>query len=309
MRAAACATSRGIPSSQHVRRSAGHHVGHVLTGDGEHVVETGRPERLSELGSEPLLLAEHDPLDERSPLTRKSRCDRAGEVLADPVGDAREPAASSDHPVATRAHDRVNALAAEIGGLVVGGSRLALPRRDHLGDHVENRTLRRCAHRRGKLELCRLVERPVVVPAHPHQDACRERAPPRGRRHLDARKRRASDLAHERAAVDVVEADAAPPPASREKRTRERDQSPALAEDRDAAERAGSGQDGDARYPDRKRERKPGTRRGCQHVRRRNEPPAAHGVTSSRSCSRRAGPMPGTASSSSTDVNGPCSSR
>ena len=34
-----------------------------------------------------------------------------------------------------------------------------------------------------------------------------------------------------------------------------------------------------------------------------------HGVTRSRSCSIRVGPMPGTASRSSTDLNGPCSAR
>ena len=59
--------------------------------------------------------------------------------------------------------------------------------------------------------------------------------------------------------------------------------------------------------PDREREpdaRRTDEERGPVEL---DDPP--HGVTSSRSCSIRVGPMPGTASRSSTEANGPCSVR
>ena len=75
----------------------------------------------------------------------------------------------------------------------------------------------------------------------------------------------------------------------------------------DCSQRNRSGHRHRNRGPDREREpdaSRTDEERGPVEL---DDPP--HGVTSSRSCSIRVGPMPGTASRSSTEANGPCSVR
>src|SRR5581483_11248063 len=104
---------------------------------------------------------------------------------------------------------------------------------------------------------------------------------------------RPADLGAERAAVERVEAGAPPPPP-------------------DGGE-AGGGEDephgrGGARGRA-GRERKPEAEAGRGEGGRRDGPAEAHGTTSPRRFSIRAGPIPGIASSSSTERKGPCAWR
>ncbi len=83
-----------------------------------------------------------------------------------------------------------------------------------------------------------------------------------------------------------------------------------LGHEREHGDR-GNGEPGDehARATKRVGEREPTDERACEQVRTPQQEHARHGATSSESCSSRAGPMPGIASSSRTEVNAPCFSR
>ena len=67
--------------------------------------------------------------------------------------------------------------------------------------------------------------------------------------------------------------------------------------------------DEDTRDANRVRKREPADERSCEHVRPPVHEHTRHGATSSVSCSSRAGPIPGIASSSRTELNAPCFSR
>ena len=120
-------------------------------------------------------------------------------------------------------------------------------------------------------------------------------------RHDDPRARSRPGLRCKRAAVERVEAHASPPPAN--ERQRERNEETALE-----GNGRGSAEQHRRPRPSRIRACETQTQRTDERV-RRVAAEERHGATSPLSCSRRAGPMPGTASSSSTDEKPPCCCR
>ncbi len=199
----------------------------------------------------------------------------------------------------------------EPASLVEAG--LGPSRGDRARPELEHRTLRRCAARR-QLEQDTLPERdPVeatdVEPGHaPRTEIVRQRpvtttCAAAGR----------PICADEDAAIELVQAKPAPPEPGGGERE------PDEGEPRRRSEAEGGGGRGNRRdcsgQPrDREpvREREPDCRAPSARPRPASLdglPDADHGVTRSRSCSTRAGPIPGIASRSSTERKGPCAWR
>ena len=131
-----------------------------------------------------------------------------------------------------------------------------------------------------------------------------------------------ADVTGEHARVESVEAGAPPPPAGQEQSQRQSGHAPARIGDRHGHDHGNDGEHGctsgnpagvGGRQPEARAAREDigvaqeqaptrsvETRAGFRH---------AHGTTSPRSCSIRAGPIPGTSSSSSTERKAPCSAR
>src|SRR5262249_52051429 len=120
----------------------------------------------------------------------------------------------------------------------------------------------------------------------------------------DRRAPGATDERAQRAAVERVETGASPPPA--ECRGEHRDSGePALrAREGECGDEPERGENGQTAHPLEIRRSEPEAERGDADVRRSDT--IGHGTTRPRRFSIRAGPMPGIASSSSTEVNGPC---
>ena len=91
---------------------------HVLSGNREQVIEARGAEAVAQLLRERLLVAEDDAFDHAAALAVKAGRDRRREPRAQPVGDAREPAAVADQPPAIRAQDDMHAVAREPGAFV-----------------------------------------------------------------------------------------------------------------------------------------------------------------------------------------------
>src|SRR5581483_8405725 len=120
---------------------------------------------------------------------------------------------------------------------------------------------------------------------------------------------RPADLGAERAAVERVEAGAPPPPPDGGEAGGGEDEPHGRggARGRAGRERKPEAEAGRADPPEVGRG-KPGAERRGEEV-RRDGPAEAHGTTSPRRFSIRAGPIPGIASSSSTERKGPCAWR
>ena len=157
-----------------------------------------------------------------------------------------------------------------------------------------------------QLELCRLVDRATVERSHLTLRAQIELAFDRRRRDHDAHAAGMADLGGEWAPVERVETVARPPPAGKHEHQRERADADdrRIDEDRDDAGKRGEHEHerDPVQAPD-VREREPGCQRPGQDVSGCGPEPQA--ITSPRRLSIRAGPMPGIASRSSTDLNGP----
>ncbi len=113
------------------------------------------------------------------------------------------------------------------------------------------------------------------------------------------------DLGGERATVEGIEPRAAPHQPGERKRGRQHGEAVLAGGARDGHEQPGRDRprhDRDARQV---RAGQPGAERREEHVRPGAGGNRAHGATRSRSVSSRAGPMPGIASRSSTDVKAP----
>ena len=221
-----------------------------------------------------------------------------------PVGDSAEPASFAHDAPRVRPQHGVDAVAEEPGTLVEAVRGPA--RGAELTEDREPRALRRRPPKR-KLEQHRLVRTRAPPPndERPHPEL--ERSLARGLLDLDDRPLCRAHEGSESAAVDHRETHAPPrPPAERE-----RDRNGCNRDSR-VARRRGDGdehrggergrQDGDAE----------GRRRGQAHAERAAEGVAgtdAHGITNPFSWAMRPGPMPGTASSSSTEWNAPCACR
>ena len=173
----------------------------------------------------------------------------------------------------------------------------------HDDERVEDGALRRGAAE-VELELCRLVDRATVERSHVALRAEIELAFDRRRRDHDAHAAGMADLGGEWASVERVETGARPPPAGEPEQQRERADADdrRVDEDRDEAGERGEHERDPVEAPD-VREREPGRQRPGQDV--SGCGPESQAITSPRRLSIRAGPMPGIASRSSTDLNGP----
>ena len=154
---------------------------------------------------------------------------------------------------------------------------------------------------RRQLEQDTLPERDPVEATYESRDTHRERRSSGSARDDDLRRRRTPDLLGEEAAIELVQAKPAPPePGGRQRK-------PDEGEPRRRSEAEGGGGCGNRRdcSGHRRRYREP-VRKGEPDCKRRQRdcgpasldrlPDADHGVTRSRSCSTRAGPIPGIAS-------------
>ena len=258
----------------------------VAAADREQVVEPGRPEALPEPVREPSVLAEHDACQDRAPFSREPGCRGAREPRVQAVGDAA--AEADDAPRGDAQHD-VDAVAAEPGPLERGG-------RAHRDERAQLGSLRR-RPRPGKLQEHGLVDRLAPPAADDRAHAHLPAASPRRLGHLHEHPPRRPGVGHEHAAVERLQALASPPPARDHERARECE--PRLRE-REQHEHRCAGERG----ADRGRGGEPDHERTAEQI-----GAADQGTTSPFSCASRPAPMPGTASSSSTEWNAPCACR
>jgi hypothetical protein len=115
-----------------------------------------------------LLVAQHDALDDPSPLSVQSRGDRSPQPATQPVGDAAEPAPMAYDPPPVSVEDYMDAVAPEPGAFVEAV--LCRPRTPYRHDRLEHGALRRRPARR-KLEQDGLAEREPSEAAHLRRDA------------------------------------------------------------------------------------------------------------------------------------------
>src|SRR5205085_2024899 len=218
--------------------------------------------------------------------------------------------APADEPPAVAAQHDVDALAAKPPPLVEPVRRPA--RRHELAEDLESPALWRRALGR-QLEEDGLVdcELPEAGDAGRHPKL--EPSSPRRPRHGDEAPLGPPDSRREDAAVERLEADASPPCAGDDDRRSDKRGGTLRRNERCDCE--------EGREPRKARPGRPDEERGGEADRRgrgdalrrkprgrraRHDSHAPHGATKSRSSSRRAGPIPGTASSSSTELKAPC---
>ena len=103
-------------------------------------VEAARPEVVAERSLDPVLLAEHDPGQDRAPLSRRPAGERLLDVRVQPVGDATDPAPPADEARVVAAQHDVDALPRQPRTLVEAG--LGPARRDRLRAQLEDGALR-----------------------------------------------------------------------------------------------------------------------------------------------------------------------
>ena len=197
--------------------------------------------------------------------------------------------------------DDVDAVPPEPGPLVETVTGTA--RKLRLRAYLENTALRGSSAER-QLQLSRLVDREQAEPPDAHGHLQVEPSPTRRRRHDNECCLGASNLREQGTVIETVEADTPPTPARQRQQAGDRPDGPPGA--RGQADRDCACERDEHRQADYVRQRDPETERGEQRVRRRAKWSRDHGATRSLSWSSRAGPIPGTASSSSTEVNAPC---
>src|SRR5204863_4882358 len=118
----------------------------VLPRHGQGVVEARARKALPQLLGGPLLVAEHDALDQAPPFAVEAGSNRAGQGAAKPVGDSAETAAMADELPPVGAQDDMDAVAPQPGALVKPVFRRLWP--PDSGDGLEQATLRRRAAER-----------------------------------------------------------------------------------------------------------------------------------------------------------------
>jgi hypothetical protein len=95
-------------------KRAGDDVGDVLPGHGEEVVETRRPEAVSEPLLDPLVLPQDDPRDDGTPLSGHPGRKPSGNEGAEGVGEAPDAPSAPDHAVGVSRQDDMYALPAQV---------------------------------------------------------------------------------------------------------------------------------------------------------------------------------------------------
>ncbi len=270
------------------------------------MVETGRAERVADVVVQPLVLAEHDAREHGATLTVDA-VQATNERTAKPVGEPADPTARADDAPLVRAQQDVHAAPAQEPALVevLAGLRLC-----ELAEELELGALRRCPAGR-QLQLHRLGHHPATEAQHPRSDAHLVLRATCGAGHDGQRIASRSHVAEEDAPIERVESHAPPPPARESERHREQGEPRVqVGHCREPGERS-DGERGDehTRAAYRVGEREAADERSREQMRPPVHEHVRHGATSSDSCASRAGPIPGIASSSRTELNAPCFSR
>src|SRR6266536_3900237 len=218
-----------------------------------------------------------------------------------PVAEPAEAVTVPDEPPAVSGQHDVDPAPPEPGLLVESVTGAAGKLR--LRAHLQYTTLRRSSAER-QLELRRLVEGEPSESTNTDRHLQIEPPSPRRGGHDDERPLCAAHFAPQRAAIDAVEPSAAPPPAGQRQNACDRSDCPPRA--RGEADRHHGRERNERRQANEIREPDSHAEGSEQRMRRRTEGRRNHGATRSLSWSSRAGPIPGTASSASTDVKAPC---
>ena len=250
----------------------------VLSRDREQMGQPARLERVSQRPVDPVVLAEHDPGQDRAALPRRATGERRSTCAcsrsATPPIPPRRPTTRGSSPRSTtwmpcRASHRAFVEAG------LGPSRLDRPR-----TQLEHGSLRRRPLGR-QLEQHALAQTRLAEAHDLRRGAQRERRPAHGAGHDDTRAARASPTwPRERAPVERVDAQRAPPePDERERRAGERDTLRASRRHQRAA-----GEDADRREEQRGRQRQPHGERSSPRRPLRRAAPAS---SLARGASRR----------------------
>ena len=280
----------------------------VLPRDGEQVVETGGAEVVLHVVRQPLVLAEHDAENDAAADAGRAAPDGELDPVAKAIADAGNPAASADLPPARRLQDDVDALAREPAALVEAVLRAArLLDRGRVASRIAPRGGERPT---GSTRSTRSLYLRATERARHRDDARRPRRRARRGDRDELGDARFAEVGREDALAERIHPQRSPrqpESASATPTATRRAPPPSISARHDCSQRDRAGHRHRNRGPDREREpdaRRADEERGPVEL---DDPP--HGVTSSRSCSIRVGPMPGTASRSSTEANGPCSVR
>jgi hypothetical protein len=270
------------------------------------VVETGCAERVAHVVAQRFVLAEHDAGEHGSPLTFDAD-EASNKSTAEPVGDTADSVARAHDAPLARAQKDVHAASAQERALVEIVAALGL---SDLTEELELGALRRRPAGR-QLQLHGLRNDSPSEAQDPRSDAhlvlraaCRAG-------HDDQCVAPSAHLTQENAAIERVEPRAPPPPPDEREGRREHDDSGRWAGNHGTRRDQGNaeGDDDHARAANGVGERQAADERPSKQVRPPVQKCARHGATSSVSCSSRAGPIPGIASSSRTELNAPCFSR
>jgi hypothetical protein len=169
-----------------------------------------------------------------------------------------------------------------------------------------------CALRRrpaaGQIQAGGLARLDLPEAKYPDRNSDGERSAAGGPGDLEPGHCDPADLVSKNASVERLQADTSIPPSGEEKRRAESGRAPVAKQQGQRRENDGAG-DKRTRRADDQRECKADAERAGENVRRWEVRRPAHRSTTFLSSARRAGPIPGTASSSSTDLKAPCSLR
>ena len=337
------ANDRGLPAHrEHVRRDAeeraevarparqarepgeekhaGNDVEDVLARHSQQVVEAGNAEVVLQALRQARDVAEHDRFDERAPLAcqpaGEGRRHRTPERVAQPTDAAPAPNGAER----ARSEDDVNPLPPQVRGLVEAAGSVSGRRESDDGGRHDQRALGWRPLRR-EFEPGRLVDSQAVDAEHAHRDVKAVPAAARRTDHHQAHGCARAGTGRESAPIEQLEPVASPPPAGEEQSPDERRRPPRSGYDREHGEHERADRGRSTRRRGGERGREPKAHRAGEQVRGRNplehgrRNPAAGRTDSThrstrglRSC-RRAGPIPGTASSSSTEWKAPCCRR
>jgi len=270
--------------------------------------EPGSTKVLPDRLRQPLVLPEDHAQNECPLHAVRAPPDRSLDSIAQAIATARNATATSDLSPCARPRDDVDPLAGEprtlVEAAVLGASGLG-----HPNDRFQDGAARRRAADREDEEhplSQRLSAKRSNLGRHAYRPRCRPRRPG----HDEPGRPRLADLGQEHALAHRLEAHRAPAEPRHSEQRSEGGHPRRSATTVDSHQR-GKRKHDENRAPQRDpvRNREAGAGRAREQRRPVELDSSPHGVTRSRSCSTRVGPMPGTASRSSTDLNGPCSVR
>jgi hypothetical protein len=154
-----------------------------------------------------LVVAEHDPFEDRPAFSRKTGRDSGGEPAAQAVAEAGDASTPPHLLPLVHVQDDVYAMTPKPGALVEPVLGPARPPND--GEHLEHGSLRRRAATR-ELELNALVERDAVEPVDAALGSDVVSVPRRWRSDDDDCSAGTIDLGRERTPIECVEPRAGP---------------------------------------------------------------------------------------------------